>query len=212
MHAEWAAACAADDPVIVVPWSDPDGSAHFVDLRAEPFDIAEIPEADSYPALRRALRSLNASGSAFLTCKCDLWMLYPEEGGEKLEALRLNLDLSDEEVGFGYESYIDVLWRDRSVFASAHVATERLDRLVRRAAKLPHAEAAFEAILRPAVYALGDPATGGALEGFGATLYVTGVAADPETAQRRWEAALEAVVHLLRERDHALPPGSATID
>ncbi|MGI4829326.1 MAG: hypothetical protein ACRYFU_14205 [Janthinobacterium lividum] len=207
MLAEWTAECGTDDPVIVVPWSDPDSGAHFVNLRIEPFDLAEISEAENYPALRRALRALNGARSAFLTSKCDAWVLYPELGGEKLEALRMELDLTDDEVAFGFASYIDVLWRERSVFASPHIATERLDRLIRRSAKLPHGEVSFEAVLRPAIIELN-----GTSEGFGATLYVTAVAADPETAMRRWEAALEAVVHLLRQRDQALPPGSATID
>lgn len=207
MLAEWTAECGAEDPVIVVPWSDPDSGARFVNLRTDPFELADISEAEMYPALRRALRSLNGARSAFLTSKCDTWVLYPELGGEKLEALRMELDLSDEEVAFGFGSYIDVLWRERTVFASPHVATERLDRLMRRSARLPHAEASFEAVLRPAIVEFA-----GTSEGFGATLYVTAVAADPETAVRRWEAALEAVVHLLRERDQALPPGSATID
>ncbi len=202
--------------MIVVPWSDPEGTAHFVDLRAEPFDIAEIPEAEDHPALRRALRSLNASGSGFFTSKCDAWALSPELGGDKLEALRLDLDLLDEEAAFGFGSYIDVLWRERSVFASAHQASGRLDRLVRRAARLPHPESALETALRPAVIAdRGDAENQPpryALEGFAFTLYVTAVAADPETAGKRWEAALEAVVDLLREREQALPPGSATID
>ena len=211
MYAEWTAECAADNPMILVPWADPDGSAHFVDLRAEPFDIADVAEADSYPALRRALSSLNASGSAFLTSKCDVWTLSPESGGEKLESLRLDLDVADEDAAFGFASYIDVLWRERAVFASAHMSSGRLDRLVRRASKLPHAEAAFEAVLRPAIADL-NKGQSGALEGFGATLFVTAIAGDPETAMRRWEAALEAMVNLLRERDHALPPGSATID
>ena len=213
MHAEWTAACGTDDPVIVIPWSDPDGSARFIDLRAEPFDVAEIPEAEDYPALRRALRSLNGTRSAFLTSKCDAWTLSPEEGGEKLESMRQELDLTDEETAFGFGSYIDVLWRERAVFASPHLATERLDRLVRRASKMPHAETSFEAVLRPAIVDLhGDTSQRSALEGFGATLYLTAVALDPETAIRRWEAALEALVHLLREREHALPVGSATIE
>ena len=207
MLAEWTAECGAEAPVIEVPWSDPASGLRFVDLRAEPFDLAEIAEAESYPALRRALRSLNAPRSAFLTSKCDAWALSPEEGGEKLESLRLELDLSDEEAGFGFASYIDLLWRERGVFASAHLASESLARLARRAAKLPHAEAALEAVLRPAVVDLRGP-----LEGFGATLYVTALASDPETAVRHWETALEAVTQLLRERDQALPVGSATID
>lgn len=192
---------------MVVPWSDPGGAARFLDLRAEPFDLGEVAEADQYPTLRRALRSLNAPRSPVFTSKCDVWTLSPEDGGEKLESLRLELDLDDDEVAFGHSSYIDVLWRERSVFASAHVATGRLARLARRAARLPHTEAAFEAVLRPAVVDLRGP-----LEGFGATLYVTAVAGDPETAQSRWEAALDSLVALLREREQGIPPGSATID
>ena len=216
MFAEWSAECGADDPIVVVPWSDPEGRVRFVDLRAEPFDIADIPEAEDYPAMRRALRSLNASGSGFFTSKCDAWALSPEDGEEKLEALRIELELLDEEAAFGFGSYIDILWRERSTFASAHQASGRLDRLVRRTTRLPHPEAALEAVLRPAIVAerseAGSPSARGALEGFAATLYITAVAADPETAMRRWEAALEAVVDLLREREQALPPGSATID
>lgn len=207
MFAEWTAACGADDPAMVVPWSDPGGTARFLDLRAEPFDLGEVAEADQYPSLRRALRSLNAPRSPVFTSKCDVWTLSPEDGGEKLESLRLELDLDDDEVAFGLSGYIDVLWRERAVFASAHVATGRLARLARRAARLPHAEAAFEAVLRPAVVDLRGP-----LEGFGATLYVTAVAGDPATAQSRWEAALDSLVALLREREQAIPPGSATID
>ena len=207
MLADWTAACGPDDPVLVVPWSDSQSGAHFVNLRAEPFDIAEIIEAEGYPAMRRALRSLNASTSAFLTAKCDVWTLYPEVAAEQLETLRLELDLSDEDVAFGVGSYIDLVPRERSLFASAHVATDLLSRVARRAARLAHPHASLELVLRPAVVELKA-----ALEGYSATLYITGIAADPETAARRWEAALEDVVHLLREREWAVPPGSATID
>ena len=207
MLADWTAACGPDDPVLVVPWSDSASAAHFVNLRTDPFDVAEIVEADAYPALRRALRSLNASHSAFLTAKCDAWTLYAEVAAEQLELLRLELDVEDEDVAFGMACYIDLLPRERSLFASAHVATDLLARLTRRALRLPHPYAKLELTLRPALVDLKAP-----LEGYSATLYLTAVAADPETAGKRWEAALEDVVHLLREREWAVPPGSATID
>lgn len=207
MLAEWSAACGPEDPVLVVPWSDPGTGLRFVNLRTEPFELAEIDEADAYPALRRALRALNALTSAFLTAKCDAWTLYPEVAAEQLEALRLELDLADEDVAFGMACYIDILPRERSLFASAHVATDQLARIARRAARLPHLQVSLELVLRPAVVDLTTP-----LEGYSATLYLTAVAGDPETAARRWEAALEDVVHLLREREWAVPTGSATID
>jgi hypothetical protein len=207
MLADWTAACGPDDPTLVVPWSDPESGARFINLRENPFDLPEIFETEVYPGLRRALRALNAPTSAFLTAKCDAWALYPEVAAEKLEQLRLELDLFDEDVAFGMGSYIDILPRERSRFASAHVATDLLARIVRRATRLPNQYASLELTLRPALVDLKAP-----LEGYSATLYLTAVAPDPETAGRRWEAALEDIVHLLREREWAVPPGSATID
>ena len=207
MLAEWTAACGPDDPTLVVPWADPEAGLRFINLRTDPFDLPEIIETESYPALRRALRALNAPASAFFTAKCDAWTLYAEEGGDTLEALRLELDIADEEVAFGHGSYIDLVPRERTVFASPHTFSGRLDRIVRRATRLPHPYAALELTMRPALVDLKST-----LEGYSASLYLTAVASDPTTATSRWEAALEDTVHLLREREWAVPVGSATID
>jgi hypothetical protein len=234
MLSEWTAECSHDAPTLVVPWSedpsDPASGAHFLDLRANPYDIAEIPEAERYPALGRALRSLNATRSPFLTAKCDAWKLTRDalrrEAGkstldagplssspsgldqtERLERLRLELDVAVEETEHGFASYIDLLWRERSVFASAHQQQDRLDRIVRRAQRLPHPEAALDCVLRPAVLDLNGP-----LEGFSVTLYLTAVASEPEIARRRWELALDDVVALLRSKELESARGSVTID
>jgi len=207
MLSEWNAECSNDAPTVVVPWSDAESGAHFVDLRAEPHDIAEIPEAEHYPALGRALRALNATRSPFLTAKCDAWELAAATDAETLDALRLELMLSDEDGLYGSASYIDLLWRERSVFASAHQQQDRLDRIVRRAQKLSHAEAALECVLRPALLDLNGP-----LEGFAVTLYVTALGPEPEIARRRWELALEDTVALLRGKELEPARGSATID
>ena len=210
MLADWTAECSSDAPTLVVPWSDPHSDARFHNLRTDPYDIAEIPEAERYPALGRALRALNATRSPFLTAKCDAWTLTagdPSRHADDLEALRLELDLDTDQAPFGFASYIDLLWRERAVFASAHHQQDRLDRIVRRAQKLPHSEAALECVLRPAMLDLNGP-----LEGFAVTLYVTAIGADAEAAIHAWSAALEDVVHLLRTKDLEVPRGSATID
>lgn len=211
MLSEWTAECSHDAPTLIVPWSenpsDPDSGAHFVDLRANPYDIAEIPEVEHNPTLARALRALNASRSPFLTAKCDTWTLSATEHAEALEALRLELMLSDEDALFGYASYIDLLWRERSVFASAHQQQDRLDRIMRRAQRLQHPEAALECVLRPALLDLNGP-----LEGFAFTLYVTALGPEPEIARRRWELAMEDIVDLLRSKELEPARGSATID
>jgi hypothetical protein len=204
MLSEWNAECSADAPTLIVPWADANSSAHFVDLRTEPYDIAEIPEAELHPALGRALRSLNATRSPFLTAKCDAWTI---DDPEAREAIRLELLIDEVDAQYGFASYIDLIWRDRSVFASSHQQQDRLDRIVRRAQKLLHEEAAMECILRPAFLDLNSP-----LEGFSISLYVSAIGSEPETAHRRWELALDDIVALLRSRDLELQRGSATID
>jgi hypothetical protein len=207
MLSEWTAECSHEDPTLIVPWSDPDTGARFFDLRANPYDIAEIPEIEHNPTLARALRSLNANRSPFLTAKCDTWTLPGSDHAEALEALRLELMLSDEDAPHGFASYIDLLWRERSVFASAHHQQDRLDRIMRRVQRLQHPEAALECVLRPALLDLNGP-----LEGFAITLYVSALGPEPEIAHRRWELALDDIVDLLRGKELEPTRGSATID
>jgi hypothetical protein len=207
MHAEWSAECSADAPALVVPWSDANAGAHFVNLRTEPYSIAEIPEAERFPDLARALRALNANRSPFLTAKCDAWPISPRDGADELEVMRKELMLPEEEATYAFTSYIDLVWRERAVFASAHQQQDRLDRIARRATKLPHAESLLQCVLRPAIVDLGAP-----LEGFSTTLYVTSLGSDAELASRRWASALEDVVDLLRSRDFEVNRTSATID
>lgn len=207
MLAEWTAECAEDAPTVVVPWSDPASGAHFVDLRSEPYDIAEIEEAERFPALGRALRSLNATRSPLITAKCDAWRMSGAAQQEALDGLALELGHDAESAREGFASYIDILWRERALFASAHQQQERLDRLVRRAQRLEHPEARMEFTLRPALYE-GQ----GVLEGYAVSVYVFALGAESTSALRSWELALDDVVALLRSREFDVPRGSATID
>ena len=195
MLAEWSVECAAEDPVLVVPWSDPDSSAHFVDLRENPYDLDHLPEAEQNPPLMQALRSLNAARSPVFTAKCDAWPLDAEE----LETVCLNLDLSVSDTPAGFGSYIDLLWRDRPIFISFHQQEQLLSRLARRAASLDHPQATLEYVLRPALVDLVGPQ-----EGFAVSLYVRAVGSDPHTAWELWASALDAVVAQLRSKDLAL--------
>jgi hypothetical protein len=115
--------------------------------------------------------------------------------------------LPEEEATYAFTSYIDLVWRERTVFASAHQQQDRLDRIARRATKLSHGESMLQCVLRPAIVDLGAP-----LEGFASTLYVTSLAADAEIANRRWASALEDIVDLLRSREFEINRTSATID
>ena len=203
MLSEWSTECSVDDPVLVVPWSNEDGSLHWVDLRAEMRDdpefddgLDEIHEADAHPALLGTLRTLNAARSPVFTAKCDVWSMDEDE----LSALRMDLMLDDGVAEAGITSYIDLLWRERRIFTSRHQAEQLLHRLDRLAGELPHSLAKLECILRPAVIEL----DGVVQEGYAVSLYVKGCGVDASEAETRWGAALRDVARLLRSRDMSL--------
>jgi hypothetical protein len=197
MLSEWSAECSADDPVLVVPWSDPTdstGNRRFIDLRENPYDLDHLPEAEQFPPLMHALRALNAARSPVFTAKCDAWPLHAED----LRALQVELDVSPDEAPAGFGSYIDLLWRERSLFASFHLQEQMLHRLTRHAAPLEHPYAMLDCILRPAVIDLTGPQ-----EGFAVSLYVKALGHDERAAATNWSSSLDAVVALLRSKDLA---------
>ena len=192
MLAEWSVECSAEDPVLVVPWKDPDGSAAFVDLRANPYDFDDIPEAEKYPPLMQALRALNATRSPVFTAKCDAWLLDEDE----LEQLQLNLDVEPADGPAGFASYIDMVWRDRSAFVSFHQHEQWLRRLARLAAPLGGQMAGLDCIVRPALVDLEGPQ-----EGYAFSLYVKALGSCPQAALDEWGVALDAVVALIRGKE-----------
>jgi hypothetical protein len=198
MLCEWSVECSADDPVLVVPWSDPSdssGNRRFIDLRENPYDLEHLPEAEQHPPLMHALRALNAARSPVFTAKCDAWSLNPEE----LDALRMNLDIAAEEAPAGFASYIDMLWRERSLFASVHLQEQMLRRLTRHVAPLESPYAMLDCVLRPAMVDLAGPQ-----EGFAISLYIKAVGHDAQSAETSWGSALDAVVAVLRGKDLGL--------
>lgn len=195
MLCEWTVECGADDPVLVVPWTDPDQpSRHFIDLRENPYDLDWLEEAAQHPSLLHALRALNAVRSPVFTAKCDVWKMTADE----LEPLRHDLDLIPEDGPSGLGSYIDLLWRERSVFVSFHQHEQLLHRITRLAAPLDHPYAALECILRPALLDLTAPQ-----EGFTVSLYIKALGYNAAAAEERWGIALAEVCALLRTRAFA---------
>jgi hypothetical protein len=200
MVADWSVECGADDPVLVVPWSyadeglEPAASAgpHFVDLRENPYDLDHLPEAELHPPMMQALRALNASRSPVFTAKCDAYPLT------ELDELQFELDMPAAEAPFGFASYIDLIWRERSLFVSIHQHEQLLHRLVRHVEPLDFPHAAMDCVLRPAFVDLTGPQ-----EGFAISLYVKALGADAASAYESWAEALEAVVALIRSKDLA---------
>jgi hypothetical protein len=194
MLAEWSVECSAEDPVLVIPWKDPDGNAAFVDLRANPYDFDAIPEAEQYPPLMQALRALNASRSPVFTAKCDGWALT----GVDLAHLQLDLDIPAVEAPAGFASYIDLVARERALFTSFPQHEQMLRRLLRLATPLDYPSAMLDCVLRPALNDLDSPQ-----EGYAFSLYIKALGSDLHIAMDEWARALEAVVALIRGRDFA---------
>jgi hypothetical protein len=192
MLAEWSAECSTEDPVLVVPWKDPNGAAAFVDLRANPYDFDAIPEAEHHPPLMQALRALNATRSPVFTAKCDAWT--PDAG--ELEHLQINLDVPAAEAPAAFASYIDLVSRERSLFTSFPQHEQMLSRLARLAAALDHPYAALDCIVRPALIDLEGPQ-----QGYAFSFYIKALGADPQVASDIWAAALESVVSLIRSKE-----------
>jgi hypothetical protein len=193
MLSEWSAECSADDPVLVVPWWDPsDPSRRFIDLRENPYDLDHLPEAEHYPALMHALRALNAPRSPVFTAKSDAWLM----DGDELDALRINLSIEAEEAPAGFGSYIDLLCRERSLFASFHLQEQLLRRLTRHAESLHHPFAMLDCIIRPAMIDLTGPQ-----EGFAVSLYVKALGHNSVNAEQNWASALDSIVVLIRSKE-----------
>lgn len=219
MVVEWSVECSAEDPVLVVPWTVReaalgDGASgqgipaeaggasgttvgDFVDLRENPYDLDQVPEAEQYPPLMQALRALNATRSPVFTAKCDVWPVV----GEELLQLRLELDLDPESPAgaAGFASYIDLIWRDRTIFASFHQGEQLLHRLERLAVAIDEPLAMLDCVLRPALIDFTGPQ-----EGFAMSMYVKALGPHEGAARQAWGTALDAVVSLLRSKDIAM--------
>jgi hypothetical protein len=205
MHAEWQVECGADDPVVVVPWSDASGACAFVDLRAHPHAIDEIHEAEAHPPLMQALRALNTSRSPVFTAKCDAWVLSEDEVAQLRLDLALEVVDAHEEdarendaaaLKSGFGSYIDLICRDRALFASFARQEHVLRSVTRLALSLDHPHAALDCVLRPAFVSLQ-----GAHEGFVVSVYVKALGESPRKAWSAWAMAMTDVVDLLRRSD-----------
>jgi hypothetical protein len=186
MKASWNIALGEASPALAVPWHDDDGRVEYVDLRAHPERMGEIPETRENPALAHVLTLLNTPGSPWATAKCDCWKLDEDD----LQTAALDLDLDTARAGIG--SYIDLYYRDAMRFASLEGHRDLIERLT-RAAEERDSTGILELTLRHCV------AEG--VEGYAITAFLYAVGQDAAGAQAGWEAALTALMHILLSSD-----------
>jgi hypothetical protein len=191
MDADWSVDASADDPVVVVPWTDESGGAGFVDLLSDASAIHRLPEAVQHEAMREALLRLNDPSVGLRSAKCDVWEISAEE----MESLAARFELAP--AGSGLGSYIDVLLTEG--FAAAELAAyetwarQMVRALAEAASEDPRDEegSCAEFVVRPASLH-GD-------WGYAVTVYVWSVGDDEGAVNERWNRALRQVVSILLE-------------
>lgn len=182
MQADYTVELGADDPALEMPWSAADGGCRYLNLKASPELVLNLPEATKYPELSAFLTRINAPGFPLETAKCDAWFTR---------------ELSPEDEIFGasckFVSYVDLLFtgeEDRASFERHESFTQELCRLLERA---PEMAACAEFVVRHCHY----HAEGGSdsVTGFCVTAYISGYGDSEEEASKRWMIALKLLQH-----------------
>jgi hypothetical protein len=179
MEVDWAGEVGPDLPSIDVPWEG------FIDLHLATQSgtvqsAAQGIEETAHPALREALIALNSLTSPVFTSKCDAWTV----SGSEIDRDEFSALAADAQEGFA--SYIDILQRDVTNFASFefHERWARSLATHLRIPAIPNGRVDF--ILRPGTVER-EP-------GYGMTLYAAGCGADAARAYAAWQTVLAAAV------------------
>ena len=181
MECEFSVELGSDDPTLAVPWRSPDGSIAYVDLRAYPDAICDLPEVHSFPELREILLALNTGESA--TAKCDVWF----------DTL---MDVDDEpyQAKMKCASYVDVFFVASPLrFGGFEVHEPVARQFVQRVRKADDLQARAELVVRRVYY--GEDTQHAGLYW---TLYATGYGADTASARQELAKALKILGNSLQ--------------
>jgi len=185
MDADWSVELGADDPALEFPWSSPDESQRFVDLK-DTVAINEIPEALQYPELQKCLLELNSRFSPWLTVKCDVWLDH--ELGEAEQIYDANLKVC---------SYVDLIRRDDSARYSFDHHEWWVKSVTGRLHNLVNQPNHCELIVRRCWYHTNTTEADELTPGFYITAYVSGYGNNEEQARERWSSGITKVSWIL---------------
>lgn len=144
MDADYSIELGPTAPALEIPWRDPEGRLHYVELRGDPgppdetvlrANVASIPEARQFPALGRFLVAVNSPESQWQTAKCDVWA--SEAGAAEYAAENLY------SLGFEQHCYVDLVLAAEAASLRPSLEDHRL--LAQELAQLLEADTALEA-------------------------------------------------------------------
>jgi hypothetical protein len=186
VQADFSVELAAGDPTLELPWSSPDASVRYHDLKRSPALLAAVPEAAGNPTLRACLGALNSSTSPFETAKCDTWA-------------SAQMDLEDESFGAAMKfcSYIDLVIAQPEAQFSFESHQQFAEGAVKLLARAPEIPASADLVLRRCYYHQDRAPEGAIHDGFYFTLYCSGYGDDEGHAQQSWAIALNLVQNAL---------------
>jgi hypothetical protein len=184
MEADYSVELGPSAPALELPWTDPEGHLHYVELRGASglttCNLDRIAEARRFPALRRFLADVNSPPSAWQTVKCDAWADATEAAANPYNA------------GFMQSSYVDlVLAEDAAGLRDCLEGHQRLAKAMAQALEANESlEALAEVVVRRCYFHRGAK-----LEesdaGYCLTLFLTGYGTSPDEAAECWEHALK---------------------
>jgi hypothetical protein len=183
LQADWEFEVGGDAPVIDTLWQG------FVDLRAAPERVSDLPEAAQISGLAAALVRLNSEGSPVWTSKCDFWPV--------LEREEVDADELDAPAGCSTHAvccYIDILPRGDHVWPLPEPAEAACRLFCGLLGSVPLRCCRVDLVIRRALIALNRM-------DLGMTAYITACGPTPAQAARTLEEALIAFAD-------ALCPGS----
>jgi len=187
MEADYSLELGPNAPALELPWEDPEGRWHYVELRSDlagpdwernlKRQIDRIPEARQVPALRRFLLAANSPLSAWQTAKCSVW----PDAAEPAE--------NDYNAAFIHNCYIDLVLAESTAELRGDLAEhERLaEELAQSLAEEQALEAVAEIVVRRCYFhSDGEEAD----EGYCLTLFLIGYGNSAAEAAQRLEAAM----------------------
>lgn len=183
MLTDYAVAIGPDEDALEVPWSAPSGQG-FLDLRARPELLLEIPEAAHYPEMGEFLARLNRSGRLF-TAKCDVWTTRELTVIEEVFAKP-----------WKFGSYVDVLLTDPAQQTAWAPHETLMKALTAKLSGVPEFDAGAEFILRRCYLHRGTEPDASD-DGFAITVYVSGFGEEARTARAAWGIANQLTLNAL---------------
>ncbi len=165
------------DPVLEIPWADPDNPGnYYIDVKRRPEAVMELVECRRFPALGQFLLRVNSAAMPFRTAKCDAWATT-------------ELDL-EEKIAFPQPckvaGYVDLLV-DRADLNSHVEPYQKLGALLAQRLKDLKGRAQIEMFIRRCLLTLEDRSA------YYATIFVHAYGATPQEAETEWTGVIGAL-------------------